>query len=87
MDPKLEITEITNSFDNTYARSDLTAPATLLSNSTSPNYQIYASDFDATTVFGTQYFFDISAQVGGEEIRDAGWSHIEFSEAPFSCGV
>jgi hypothetical protein len=79
----VEVIRITNTFANTYTRSDSTVPATLSSNSTSANYQIYTASFDASFIFDTTIFFDISTQIGGEVIKDAGWARTDLFDAPF----
>jgi hypothetical protein len=66
-----------------YTRApDNTVSATLLSNSTSSNYQLYrASWTQVKSSFGF-WFFDAAATIGEEQIIDAAWSNEDFPSGP-----
>lgn len=87
VDPRLLVTTLNlGTLPFEYTRSDSTVAATLSSNSTSPHYQLYTADFQEND-FGLRKkrFFDIAAQIGGEDVRDAGWKFDDLSRSPFEC--
>jgi len=70
----------------TYARTDISAAATLSANSTSPDYQIWTAAVQASdTQDANSFQFDISAQIDGQAVKDAGWSNVDITASPFQC--
>lgn len=70
-----------------YTRSDSTVAAILSANSTSPHYQLYTAEFVASNNIQDTHFFDLAAQIGGEDVRDAGWTTFDLGGSPFGCST
>jgi hypothetical protein len=70
----------------TYTRTDGEVNATLFSNSTSSNYQLYHASWAEKNQFSDNFFFDAIATLrGGIQVIEADWSGRDFTDAPFGC--
>jgi hypothetical protein len=84
---KLHTTRISVPFrDQHYTRIEGEVDATLVSNSTSPSYQLYRASYLDRNPYFNSWWFDGVATVAGEDIVDPDWSNMDFAAAPFMFG-